>query len=64
MTPTRFDCELPMIGQDRPPRAKLVVYRQWVGNGWQLADSLYTPVRGTFIADPAPKAQLVRLPGH
>jgi hypothetical protein len=45
------------------PRARLVLYKRWIGNGmWQVCDSLCTPIRGRFIADPAPKAQLVRLP--
>jgi hypothetical protein len=45
------------------PRARLVLYKEWLGNGmWQVTNSLCTPIRGRFIADPAPKAQLVRLP--
>jgi hypothetical protein len=47
----------------RAPRARLVLYKRWVGNGmWQVCDSLCTPIRGRFIADPVPKAQLIRLP--
>jgi hypothetical protein len=35
------------------------VYREWVpqAGGWILADSQCTPIRGSFIADPAPRAQ-------
>jgi hypothetical protein len=34
------------------------VYREWLpqAGGWILADSQCTPIRGSFIADPAPRA--------
>jgi hypothetical protein len=48
------------------------VYREWLpqAGGWILADAQCVPLRGSFIADPAPRAlpvgapraQLIRLP--
>ena len=37
------------------PRARLVVYKEWVSGGWQLCTSNCVPMRGSFIADPAPR---------
>ena len=56
-----------------PSAASTPLYREWTvqdGGGWVLTDVMCTPVRGTFIADPAPRAlpaapraELVKYPG-
>src|SRR5436309_4344242 len=43
------------------PRARLVLYKKWMGNGvWEVMDSTGRTVK--ILVDPAPRAQLVRLP--
>jgi hypothetical protein len=43
------------------PRARLVLYKRWAGNGvWEVTDSTGRTLK--ILVDPAPRAQLVRLP--
>jgi hypothetical protein len=56
--------EAGVIGRPAAPRARLVLYKEWVSGGWQLCTSNCVPMRGSFIADPAPKATPVRLPSR
>jgi hypothetical protein len=43
------------------PRARLVLYKRWAGNGvWEITDSTGRTLK--ILIDPAPRAQLVRLP--
>ena len=43
------------------PQPEQPVYREWMpeAGGWVLADAQCVPIRGTFLADPAPRAELV-----
>jgi hypothetical protein len=45
----------PAVGQTPPQQ----FYREWVAQagGWVLTNAQCVPLRGTFIADPAPRAQ-------
>jgi hypothetical protein len=57
MHPARHPVPAPPVST--PPQPEQAVYREWAGNGWVLADAQCVPLRGTFIADPAPRAELV-----